>query len=224
MQAGEVQHRSPKFTVLRHARRGHTLPIRGLHQVSPVGWNMHLARRGQALPARGVLQVFTWRRHTSLQLPWWGHEMPARGLHQGSRSSSRQCVLHAMPQARAAPRCVGRCVAPTTLLFSLSCGFRFIRFWCVRWASGGAGWVYGRAHMRAECAEGAAAKQEDIKVVKEEVRGNPPSHLPIPLIQHPPSAPLPGESSRSRWACGHARQPSRFSHEEGARGTLCPES
>jgi hypothetical protein len=42
---------------------------------------------------------------------WRGQALPARGLLQASRSSSRQCVLQALSPAPAARRCVGQCTA-----------------------------------------------------------------------------------------------------------------
>ena len=58
-----------------------------------------------AVPARGLPQGCCYRRHAALPGAWRWQALPARGLLQGSRSSSRQCVLHAMPPARAARRC-----------------------------------------------------------------------------------------------------------------------
>jgi hypothetical protein len=61
------------------------------------------------VPARGVLEVSCCKRHASLHRAWRRQAMPARGLHQTSRSSSRQHALHAMSAAHtaAARRCGG---------------------------------------------------------------------------------------------------------------------
>jgi hypothetical protein len=72
---------------------------------------VYRAWRRQAVPARGLPQVSSNRRHATLPSAWWRQALPEGGLLQGSRSSSRQCVLHAMSPARAARRCVGRCTA-----------------------------------------------------------------------------------------------------------------
>jgi hypothetical protein len=69
------------------------------------------AWRRQTLPEGRVPQGSCYRRHTTLYRAWGRQALPAAGLHQDSRSSSRQCVLHAMSPARAARRCVGRCTA-----------------------------------------------------------------------------------------------------------------
>jgi hypothetical protein len=97
---------------LHHARRWQALPARGLLQV---GSRRHGplcgAWRGQALPAPGLPQGCCWRRHAPLHRAWGRQALPARGLPQDSRSSSRQCVLHAMSPARAARQCTRRCIA-----------------------------------------------------------------------------------------------------------------
>jgi hypothetical protein len=97
---------------LQGARRRQAVPARRLPQVRSRRLALlQGAWRGQALPARGLPQGSCWRWHTALRLAWGRQALPAGGLHQGSRSSSRQCVLHAMSPARAARRCVGRCIA-----------------------------------------------------------------------------------------------------------------
>jgi hypothetical protein len=99
--------------VLRGAWRRQAVPAPGLPQGSCYRWRaaLHCAWRRQAVPARGLPQVSSNRRHATLPSAWWRQALPEGGLLQGSRSSSRQCVLHAMSPARAARRCVGRCTA-----------------------------------------------------------------------------------------------------------------
>ena len=63
------------------------------------------------MPARGLPHGSSSRRHAPLSGARWGQAVPGGRLLQGSRQSCRQCVLHALPPARAARRCAGRCIA-----------------------------------------------------------------------------------------------------------------
>jgi hypothetical protein len=59
------------------------------------------------VPALGLPQGSCYRRHATLCLAWWRQTVPGGGLHQGSRSSSRQRVLLALSTEQAARRCIG---------------------------------------------------------------------------------------------------------------------
>jgi hypothetical protein len=80
---------------------------------SPLKATLRLSWRRQAVPAQGLPQGSCFRRHAALYHAWRQQAVPEGGLHQVSRSSSRQRVLHAVSPARAARRCVGRCIATT---------------------------------------------------------------------------------------------------------------
>jgi hypothetical protein len=101
---GLLEVSSRRHASLRGAWRGPALRARGLPQgnarrdaVLCGAW------RGQALPARRLPQVCA-RRHASLRGAWRGPALRARGLLQARRSSSRQCVLHALSLAAARRR------------------------------------------------------------------------------------------------------------------------
>jgi hypothetical protein len=132
---GLRQVRFRRHRALHRARRRHALPARGLphccstrhaelhrawRRQAVQGGGLHQvrlrqygvlrgARRRQALPARRLPHCCSRRRHATLPGAWRRQAVPPGGLLQGSRS--RQSVLQAMSPARAARRCVGRCIA-----------------------------------------------------------------------------------------------------------------
>jgi hypothetical protein len=139
---------STRHRLLHRARRRQAVPRGGV----PQGGSRRLgllqcAWRRQAVPEGRVPQGSCYRRHTSLPGAWRRQALQARGLLQGSRSSSWQCVLQAVSPARAARRCVGRCTAiawrgPGAPSHGWDRGAR------ARYSTGGGGWRV-RGHPQA---------------------------------------------------------------------------
>ena len=114
---GLPQVRSRRYRALQGAWRRQAVPEGGLPQVCSRRRHAILqgAWRRQALSARGLPQGSSRRRHAALYRAWGRQAVPAGGLLQVSRSSCRQCVLHALPPARAARRCTRRCICSNSV-------------------------------------------------------------------------------------------------------------